>query len=111
MNTLTYKDYLGRFEYDPDADLFHGEVLNIADVVTFQGRSIDELKTALAESLEDYFELCAEIGKQPQKPFSGNFNVRIPPEIHQRAAASAARDGISLNKWVMKTLEKAVQRP
>jgi len=111
MNTLTYKGYLGRFEYDPEADLFHGDVLHLADVVTFQGRSIDELKKALADSLEDYFELCAEVGKQPQKPFSGNFNVRIPPETHQRIATRAARDGLSLNKWVTKALEKAAGRP
>jgi len=111
MNTLSYKGYLGRFEYDPEADIFHGDVLHLSDAITFQGRSIDELKKAMAESLEDYFELCAEVGKQPQKPFSGNFNVRIPPETHQRIAARAARDGISLNKWVAKALEKAAGRP
>jgi predicted HicB family RNase H-like nuclease len=108
MSILTYKGYQGSFEYDPDADIFHGDVLHLTDVITFQGRSIDELKTAMAESLEDYFEMCAKVGKTPEKPFSGTFNVRISPDIHQRAAASAARDGISLNKWVAKTLANAV---
>jgi len=105
---LTYKGYQGSFEYDPDADIFHGDVLHITDVVTFQGRSIDELKKALADSIEDYFDLCKEAEKSPQKPFSGIFNVRLNPEIHQRLAVRAAHDGVSLNKWVAKTLEKAV---
>lgn len=107
MSILTYKGYQGSFEYDPDADIFHGDVLHINDVVTFQGRSIDELKTALAESIEVYLEYCAKKGRKPEKPFSGSFNVRMAPEIHQRLAMQAARDGVSLNKWVIGTLAKA----
>ncbi|MCL2830064.1 MAG: type II toxin-antitoxin system HicB family antitoxin [Betaproteobacteria bacterium] len=108
MSILAYKGYQGRFEYDPDADIFHGDVLHLSDVISFQGRSIDELKAALAESIEVYLEYCARKGKAPQKPFSGTFNVRLNPEIHQRLAVRAAHEGVSLNKWVAKTLEKAV---
>ena len=108
MSILTYKGYQGRFDYDADADIFHGDVLHISDVVTFQGRSIDELKTALADSIEDYFDLCKEVGKAPQKPFSGRFNVRLTPELHQKAAQSAAFEGMSLNNWIAHTLEKAI---
>jgi len=82
--------------------------LHLSDVISFQGRSIDELKAALAESIEVYLEYCARKGKAPQKPFSGTFNVRLNPEIHQRLAVRAAHEGVSLNKWVAKTLEKAV---
>lgn len=109
MNILTYKGYQGRFEYDPEADIFHGDVLHLTDVITFQGRSIDELKTALADSIEVYLEYCAKKGRKPQKPFSGTFNVRLQPDVHQRIAMMAARDGVSLNKWVAKTLTKAVK--
>jgi predicted HicB family RNase H-like nuclease len=108
MSILSYKGYQGRFEYDPDADIFHGDVLHITDVVTFQGRSIDELKTALADSVEDYFDLCKEVDKSPQKPFSGRFNVRLTPELHQMAAQTAAVEGVSLNTWIAHTVEKAV---
>ena len=108
MSILSYKGYQGRFEYDPDADIFHGDVLHINDVVTFQGRSIDELKTALAESVEVYLEYCEKKGRSPEKPFSGTFNVRLTPEIHQRIAMQAAEAGVSLNKWVAKILETAV---
>ncbi len=108
MNILSYKGYQGSFEYDPDADIFHGDVLHINDVVTFQGRSIDELKAALAESIDVYLEYCERKGRAPQKPFSGSFNVRIAPEIHKSLAMQAARDGVSLNKWVANTLTEAV---
>lgn len=111
MSVMTYKGYQGRFEYDPVADIFHGEIMHINDVVTFQGRSIDELKSALADSVEDYLEFCAEEGKVPEKPYSGRFNVRIRPEIHQRIAAEAARNGVSLNSWVAQALDRAVGGP
>jgi predicted HicB family RNase H-like nuclease len=108
MNIITYKGYQGGFEYDPDADIFHGDILHIADVVTFQGRSIDELKTALAESVDVYLEYCEKHGKLPNKPFSGTFNVRVKPELHQRIAVNAANAGISINKWVTGVLESAI---
>jgi predicted HicB family RNase H-like nuclease len=108
MSILSYKGYAGRFEYDQDADLFHGQVMNLSDIITFQGRSIDELKEALADSVEDYLEFCAEEGKMPEKPYSGRFNVRLEPQVHQRIALEAARDGLSLNNWVARALTKAV---
>ena len=109
MNILKYKEYTGRFEYDPEADIFHGDVLGITDVVTFQGRSIDELKQALADSVEDYIDFCASEGKQPQKPYSGRFNVRISPELHQRIATRASLAGKSLNTWISESLAKMVE--
>lgn len=109
MNILSYKGYQGRFEYDPEADLFHGEVLHLADVITFQGRSIDEMKQALEDSVEDYLEFCARKGRQPEKPYSGRFNVRLTPEMHRRIASKAAEDGKSLNTWVAEVLHHAVE--
>jgi len=108
MSVLTYKGYHGRFEYDEDADIFHGQVMNLTDVITFQGRSIDELKQALTDSVEDYLEFCADEGKDPEKPYSGRFNVRLNPEVHQRIALEAARNGVSLNSWVAEILSKSV---
>ena len=107
MNTMTYKGYQGRFEYDQDADIFHGEVLHLNDVVTFQDRSLDELKKALADSVEDYLLLCKEVGKEPKRPYSGKFNILISPELHQKIAKKAADEGVSLNSWISHTLEMA----
>ena len=110
MSMMTYKGYHGAFEYDPEADIFHGEVVNLSDVITFQGRSIDELKQALEDSIEDYLEFCAERGKTPEKPYSGRFNVRLEPELHQRIALEAATAGKSLNGWVAEKLQSAVHQ-
>ena len=109
MSMITYKGYHSVFEYDPEADIFHGEVVNLSDVITFQGRSIDDLKQALADSVEDYLEFCASKGKAPEKPYSGRFNVRLEPDLHQRIALEAASTGKSLNGWVADALKNAVQ--
>jgi predicted HicB family RNase H-like nuclease len=112
MGRMTDKGYTGVFEYYPDDNTFHGQVAGIMDVVHFTGASIDELKQALADSVEDYLEFCAEQGKEPQKPYSGRFNVRIKPELHQRIASRAAQDGKSLNAWVAEALTKvAMDQP
>jgi predicted HicB family RNase H-like nuclease len=107
MNTLTYKGYTGVFSYDEEADLFHGRVVGLRDIVTFEGRSIDELKTALADSVEDYLEFCKELGQEPDRPFSGRFLVRLDPELHRSVAVAASRKGKSLNVWVKEVLESA----
>lgn len=109
MNTLTYKNYHGVFEYDQEADIFHGDIINLTDVITFEGRSIDELKQALADSVEDYLDFCKSEGKEPQKPFSGRFNVRLSPELHQQIVIKATESNQSLNSWITHTLEQAVR--
>jgi predicted HicB family RNase H-like nuclease len=81
---LNYKGYTGRVEYDVEAKLFHGEVLNIKDVITFQGKSVDEIERAFRESIDDYLDFCKSRGEAPEKPFSGKFVLRLPPDLHQR---------------------------
>jgi len=78
--------------------------------VTFHGKSVAELKKALAASVEDYIAFCQERGEQPEKPFSGQFVVRTEPSLHRAMALAARRAGLSLNKWVTSALEKAVGR-
>ena len=72
-------------------------------------QEVDELKQALADSVEDYLELCAEVGKEPEKPFSGRFNLRISPALHQQIAKKAADAGVSINYWISDTLAHAIQ--
>lgn len=104
---LTYKGYTGRAEYDDEAAILHGEVLDLRDVVTFQARSVDELETAFRESIDDYLEFCAERGEEPDRPFSGRLMLRLPPDLHRKAYVRAAREGKSLNQWIADKLEKA----
>jgi predicted HicB family RNase H-like nuclease len=106
---MKHKGYLGRAWLDDEADLFHGEVANIRDVVTFQGASVSELRRAFVDSVEDYLDLCRERGEEPDKPFSGNFMVRLAPELHQRIALLARLKGESLNSWVAETLQSAAE--
>ncbi len=104
---MTYKGYQARVVYDDEAALFHGEVVNLRDVVTFQGKSVAELRRALRDSVEDYLEFCRSRGEEPEKPFSGKFLVRVSPELHQRISQAARLRGESLNAWVEETLAKA----
>ena len=106
MTTMTYEGYVARVELDEEAGLFHGEVVNTRDVLTFQGRTIEDLKTAFADTIADYVEWCHARGKEPERPYSGNFTVRLSPELHRRVAAAAARDGKSVNAFVASALER-----
>ena len=106
MTTMTHLGYVAVIELDEDAGLFHGEVINTRDVLTFQGRTLDELKTAFADTIADYVEWCRERGKGPERPYSGNFTVRLSPELHRRIATAAAREGKSVNAFIAERLER-----
>jgi predicted HicB family RNase H-like nuclease len=106
---IDYKGYTGVFEFDPSIDAFHGHVIGLQDVVTFEGRSLDDLRQQMAESVEDYVELCAEVGKDPERPFRGEFLVRKTPELHRLAATEAEASGKSLNAWVEATIARVVR--
>lgn len=103
---MEYKSYLARVEYDDRAGLFHGEVINIRDVVTFQGRSVQELRRAFRDSVEDYLAFCAQRGEEPEKPFSGRFVVRLSPDLHRRIYVASRKAGKSLNAWVRERLSE-----
>jgi predicted HicB family RNase H-like nuclease len=109
MTTMTHDGYVATIDLDEEAGLFHGEVINTRDVLTFQGRTIDELKTAFADTIADYIDWCRERAKEPERPYSGNFTVRISPELHRRVAAAAARSGKSVNTFVAETLERSAR--
>lgn len=106
---MVYKGYLGKAEFDDAAEVFHGEVVNIRDVVTFQGKSVAELRRAFRESIEDYLDFCQSRGETPDKPFSGRFVTRVPPELHRQLSSAAARAKKSLNAWVTEQLQAAAQ--
>jgi predicted HicB family RNase H-like nuclease len=99
-DVMKYKDYTAKVSYDAEAKLFHGQVIGMNDVVTFQGRSVDELEKALEESIEDYLAMCKEDSTNPQKSFSGNFPVRTTPEIHDFLYTTSRILGLSLGDTV-----------
>jgi len=107
---MEYKGYVGKVEFDEEAGIFHGEVIDTRDVITFQGRSVDELKPAFQESIDDYLAFCKQRGEEPNKPFSGQFVTRVPPELHREVNLAASVSGRSLNAWVVEQLQAGVAR-
>lgn len=105
---LTYKGYIGIVHYSADDDVFHGKVEGIKDLILFEGRTVDELKKAFHDAVNDYLEFCKKVNKKPEKPYKGSFNIRIDPETHRQIAIKAAIAGISLNQFIRKALEKAI---
>ena len=102
---MEYKGYIGIVEYDSDAKIFHGDVVNTRDVITFQGKSVDEIENAFKESIDDYISWCEEEGVEPEKPYSGKFNLRLSPELHKEVAITAKKLRVSINSFVEKALK------
>jgi len=105
---LNYKGYIATIHYSAEDDILHGKLEGIDDLVSFDGRSIDELKKSFKEAVDDYIKYCKKIGKEPERVCKGSFNIRINPELHRKAAQQASVLGISLNQLVQKAIEKAV---
>lgn len=101
---MTYKGYSGSVRFDDEASIFHGEVIGLRDVVTFQGTTVDELKQSFQDSIDDYLEFCESRGEESDKPFSGKFLLRVDPLLHRRLAELSANDGESLNNWIASRL-------
>jgi predicted HicB family RNase H-like nuclease len=107
---MEYKGYIGKVEFDDEAGIFHGELINTRDVITFQGASVAELKKAFRESVGDYLAFCVSRGEEPDRPFSGQFVTRVAPELHRQASVVASLAGKSLNAWISEQLQSAVAR-
>ena len=105
---LKYKGYVGHVTYDDEAKIFHGEVSLVKDVVTFQGKHVDELEEAFKDSIDDYLEWCKELNQSPEKPFSGNLHLRLTPELHAMIFSEAKYSGVSVNSYINKALSKSV---
>lgn len=104
---MTYKGYAARIEFDHDDGILVGRLVGIRDGVGFHADNVKDLQTAFHEAVDDYIGTCARIGKDPQKPYSGNVMFRISPEVHRRAALAAELAGKSLNQWAEEVLSAA----
>lgn len=110
MNTMTYKGYTARIEFDDANGILVGRLLGIRDVVGFHADNVAELRAAFEESVDDYLETCEKIGKEPQKPASGKLMLRVPPDLHRAALIAAESAGTSLNQWAAKVLGEAARQ-
>lgn len=105
---LQYKDFIGSVHFSADDGVFFGKIEGINDLVTFEGTTVEEIKNAFQEAVEDYIDICKQTGKSLQKSYKGSFNIRIAPELHKKAVQKSVIRGISLNKLVQQAIEKEV---
>lgn len=106
---LIHKGYIGHVEFDDEIEIFHGEVINTRDVITFQGLTVAELKKAFRESINDYLAFCKERNEEPEKPFSGKFNLRLDPKLHRQVYIAARQHHMSLNQWITESIKHHIQ--
>jgi len=103
-NYIEYKGYRGIIDYSDQDSVLYGRIMGIDDLVTFEGTSVEEIKSAFFNAVDEYLETCNELGKNPEKEFKGVFNVRLSEKVHKLAAIKAQSEKISLNKLVDKAL-------
>ncbi len=109
MNTMTYKGYTARVEYDERDNIFVGRILGIRNMISFHGETVAELRAEFELAVKDYLADCKQQGIHPEKPASGKLLLRVPPEVHGRALIAAQAAGKSLNQWATEALQHAAQ--
>ncbi len=110
MKYLEYKGYTGSIEYSPEDNLLYGKVLGIKGLISFEGETGKLLEQDFREAIDTYLADCRLAGRSPEKPFKGSFNVRIPAELHQKAALLAMEAKTSLNSFVAEAIRSRVAR-
>jgi len=108
MNIMSIDGYHARIEYDEDLDLFRGEILGLSGGADFYGKNPKELRTEFKRSLNVFLEVCREKGIKPRRNFSGRFNLRISPELHERLAIAAEAEGKSINAMAQEAMHERV---
>ena len=108
MNTMTYKGYTARIEFDDRDNILVGKLLGIRDVIGFHADNVAQLRASFEEAVDDYLETCEKIGKSPEKPANGKLLLRVPPELHAAALIKAQAAGKSLNQWATEIIGEAI---
>lgn len=108
MNVMTVDGYQAKIDYDPDLDLFRGEILGLNGGADFYGKNPEELRAEFQKSLAIYLEVCAEKGIEPRRSFSGKFNLRISPELHEKLAIAAQAEGKSINTLTQEAIQERI---
>jgi predicted HicB family RNase H-like nuclease len=106
MNIMTVDGYHARIEYDAETDQFRGEILGLNGGADFYGRNPKELRSEFRKSLQVFLEVCREKGIEPRRSYSGKFNLRIPPELHEQLAIVAQAEGKSINTVAQEALQQ-----
>ena len=110
MNTMKYKGYTARIEFDERDNIFVGRILGLRAMISFHGETVKRLRAQFVTAVEEFLKDCKERGVRPEKPASGKLMLRVPPEVHGAALVAAQAAGKSLNQWATEVLEEATQR-
>lgn len=110
MNTMIYKGYKARMDFDTDDKIIVGRVLDIDDIITFHGTSVAEFEDAFHSAVDSYIMACNRLGQEPERPASGRMMLRVDPAVHAAAVKASARNGQSLNKWAEQVLLQAAHQ-
>jgi predicted HicB family RNase H-like nuclease len=105
---LQYKEFFGSVHFSSDDTIFFGKIEGINDLVTFEGKTVEEIKKSFKEAIDDYLEICRQTNKEPLKSYKGSFNIRISPDLHKKAVLKSITRGVSLNQFVQKAIEHEV---
>lgn len=108
MNTLTYKGYTARIDFDERDNSLVGRLLGIQDIIRFHAENVADLRAAFEEAVDDYLETCEKIGKCPEKPASGKLMLKVSPELHVAALVKAQSVGKTLNQWAIEVLNREI---
>jgi len=108
MNVMNIDGYSARIDYDPELDLFRGEILGLNGGADFYGKNPKELRSEFKKSLEVFLAVCKEKKLEPRRQFSGKFNLRISPELHEQLAIAAQAEGKSINTLAQEALRERV---
>ena len=109
MSAMSYKGQSARIKFSGADNHFVGRLLGITDVVGFHADNVTELHAAFEESVDDYLEICAKIGKAPNVTASGKLMLRVAPGVHSAALIAAQASGVSLNQWAARVLQAAAR--
>jgi len=107
-HAIHYKGYYGSIEFSDEDNVFFGKLIGINDHITYEGDNVTDLRRDFEEAVNEYLDLCLQMGKKPEKPFKGTFNVRIGADLHRKAALTASARGISLNALVEEAIRQNV---
>jgi len=107
-NAMNYRGYTGSVEFSEEDGILYGKVLGIRSLISYEGTSVKELVEDFHTALDSYLDLCKDNGISPETPYKGSFNVRISPELHQKAAMCARADQMTLNAFVERSIQAAV---
>jgi predicted HicB family RNase H-like nuclease len=107
---LQHNGYYAEVHFSTEDEVFFGKLIGISDLVNFEADSVQGLKEAFIEAIKDYLETCAELNKEPHKPYKGSFNIRISPDLHRQAATFAALKKVTLNDFVKQAIDAAIEK-